>query len=201
MRSAPASPRLGSMTRSTATSSAVSALHGEQGYSTLERQWVRPTLEVNGLYGGYQGAGSKTVIPATATAKISCRLVPDQQPDEIMRLVGQHVEAHVPAGVQAHVVPHAGAAAAYRIDPAHPGLEVARQVLQRLYDRAPVSVLTGGTLPVSEIFHRVLGIDTVFFSFSTADEDFHAPNEFFRLARLWDGLAAWTHYWRLAAGG
>jgi acetylornithine deacetylase/succinyl-diaminopimelate desuccinylase-like protein len=177
------------------------ALFGEEGYSTLERQWVRPTLELNGLYGGYQGAGSKTVIPAVAHAKITCRLVPDQQPEEVLRLVTRHLEAYTPPGVTVHVTPKEGGAPAYRIDPAHQGLRIARAVLGRRYDQEPVTVLMGGTLPVSDLFRRVLGIDTIYFSFSTADEDFHAPNEFFRLSRLWDGLATWADYWRTAGAG
>jgi acetylornithine deacetylase/succinyl-diaminopimelate desuccinylase-like protein len=117
-----------------------SVLVGERGYTTLERQWVRPTLDLNGMWGGYQGAGSKTSIPHVAHAKISCRLVPGQEPERI------------------------------RI---------------------------GATLPVSEMFKRILGIDTMLFSFSTSDEDFHAPNEFFRVQSLRDGLAAWTRYWEI----
>ena len=173
-------------------------LYGEAGYSTLERQWYRPTLEVNGLYGGYQGAGSKTVVPSVAYAKITCRLVPGQGPDEIVRRVIEHLEAHAPPGVTVRVTPHAGGAPAYRIDVAHPALRIAQQVLRRRYGQEPAVVLMGGTLPISDIFQQVLGIDTIYFSFSTADEDFHAPNEFFRLSRLWDGIAAWTDFWRAA---
>ena len=176
----------------------VPALFGEGGYNTLERQWLRPTLEVNGLYGGYQGAGSKTVIPSTAHAKITCRLVPGQRPEEVLRAVTRHLETHAPPGVTVRVTPHAGAAPAYRIDASHRGLRIAQEALQRRYGVEPVTVLMGGTLPISDLFHQVLGIDTVYFSFSTADEDFHAPNEFFRLARLWDGIAAWIDYWRIA---
>lgn len=176
-----------------------SALFGEPGFSALERQWIRPTLELNGLGGGYQGQGGKTVIPSTAHAKISCRLVPDQRPDEIADLVRRHLLERAPAGVEVRAAVLPGGAPAYRLAADHPGLQVARQVLQGLYGREPVPVLIGGTLPVSEIFSRVLGIDTVYFSFSTADEDFHAPNEFFRLSRLWDGLAAWTDFWELAS--
>jgi acetylornithine deacetylase/succinyl-diaminopimelate desuccinylase-like protein len=177
----------------------VAALFGEQGYSTLERQWIRPTLELNGLSGGYEGEGGKTVIPASAHAKISCRLVPDQQPQNIVDLVRQHLLEHTPPGVEIHMTQRPGGSLAYRIAPDHPGLRVAREVLQGLYGQEPASVLIGGTLPVSEIFSRVLGIDTVYFSFSTADEDFHAPNEFFRLPRFRDGLHAWTAYWEAAA--
>jgi acetylornithine deacetylase/succinyl-diaminopimelate desuccinylase-like protein len=176
----------------------VPALHGESGYSTLARQWLRPTLEVNGLYGGYQGAGSKTVVPAAAYAKITCRLVPGQKPDEVLRRVSLHLTEHTPEGVTVTINGHRGGAPAYRIDPGHPGLCIATEALRRLYRQEPVTVLMGGTLPISDIFHRVLKIDTVFFSFSTADEDFHAPNEFFRLSRLWEGIAAWIDYWRTA---
>jgi acetylornithine deacetylase/succinyl-diaminopimelate desuccinylase-like protein len=175
-----------------------SALYGELGYGTLERQWLRPTLEVNGLYGGYQGAGSKTAIAARAHAKITCRLVPGQEPEQIHRLLARHLEAYTPPGVTVQVSPYTGGSPAYRIDAAHPGLRIARATLRRRYYQEPVTVLMGGTLPVSDTFRRVLGIDTVYFSFSTADEDFHAPNEFFRLSRLWDGLAVWTDYLRMA---
>ena len=177
----------------------VSALFGEREYSTLERQWIRPTLELNGLSGGYQGEGGKTVIPTSAHAKISCRLVPRQQPQEISDLVQRHLRQHAPPGIELHVEERPGGASAYRIPPHHPGLQVARKVLRSLYGQEPASVLIGGTLPVSEIFSRVLGIDTVYFSFSTADEDFHAPNEFFRLSRFREGLRAWTDYWEEAA--
>jgi acetylornithine deacetylase/succinyl-diaminopimelate desuccinylase-like protein len=177
----------------------VPALYGEPGYSMLERLWIRPTLELNGLNGGYEGEGGKTVIPSRAHAKISCRLVPDQEPQAIAELVEGHLRSHAPPGVnlRIHVLP--GGAPAYRIDADHAGLLVARDVLRNLYGREPASVSIGGTLPVSEIFARVLGIDTVYFSFSTADEDFHAPNEFFRLSRFRDGLRAWARYWERAA--
>jgi len=176
----------------------VPALFGEEGYTTLERQWLRPTLEVNGIGGGYQGPRSKTVIPASAHAKISCRLAPGQRPDDIVALLRRHIDVHTPVEVEVEVKVHPGSAPAYRIDGAHPGLRVARQVLQEQYGRPPLDVFIGGTLPVAEIFKRALGIDTVFFSFSTADEDFHAPNEFFRVSRLWDRLSAWTRYYSVA---
>ncbi|MBI5879752.1 MAG: dipeptidase [Chloroflexi bacterium] len=170
-------------------------LFGEPGYTTLERQWTRPTLEVNGMWGGYQGPGSKTVTPAEAHCKISCRLVPNQKPDAIRALLAKHLAAHVPRGVTLNIMPDRHAANPYRIPADHIGLKVAETVLRAVYKQAPVFVRMGGTLPVSELFKRILGIDTVFFSFSTADEDFHAPNEFFRVQRLHDGLQAWALYW------
>jgi len=171
------------------------AAFGEVGYSTLERQWLRPTLEVNGMWGGYEGAGSQTVTPNEARAKLSCRLVPDQDPDRIRALVVRHLETHLPAGVSLAVYGERHAALPYRIPSDHPGLATAERVLEQVYRKKAVRVRMGSTLPVCELFKRHLGIDTVFFSFSTADEDFHSPNEFFRLSRLHEGLAAWALYW------
>jgi acetylornithine deacetylase/succinyl-diaminopimelate desuccinylase-like protein len=168
---------------------------GEAGYSTLERQWIRPTLEVNGLWGGYQGEGSQTVTPNEAHAKLSCRLVPDQDPDAIRDLVVRHLETHVPPGVTLSVHGERHAARPYRIPSDHPGLRTAERVLEEVYRKKPLRVRMGSTLPVSALFKRLLGIDTVFFSFSTTDEDFHSPNEFFRVRRLHEGLEAWARYW------
>jgi acetylornithine deacetylase/succinyl-diaminopimelate desuccinylase-like protein len=168
------------------------ALVGEPGYGTLARLWARPTLEVNGLWGGYQGAGSKTVIPAEAHAKITCRLVPDQRPDDIVAKVAAHLRSHTPLGVTLAIRDGDHGAAAYAIPADHPALQAAAAVLAEVYGAAPYRVRMGGTLPVSELFRRILGIYTVFFSFSTADEDFHAPNEFFRVARLYEGQDAWA---------
>jgi acetylornithine deacetylase/succinyl-diaminopimelate desuccinylase-like protein len=173
-------------------------LFGEPGYTTLERQWTRPTLELNGLSGGYQGEGTKTVIPSVARGKITCRLVPNQDPAEILELIERHIEARVPAVAEVMVIKHEGNAPAYRIPRDHPGLGVARSVLRTLDGQEPALVLAGGTLPVCETYDRVLGLDTVYFSFSTADEDFHAPNEFFRVSRFWDGLRAWAEFWEEA---
>ena len=171
------------------------AAFGEAGYNTLERQWVRPTLEVNGMWGGYQGEGSQTVTPNEAHAKLSCRLVPDQDPDRIRALVARHLETHVPAGVTLTLGGERHAARPYRIPSDHPGLVTAERVLEQVYRKKPLRVRMGSTLPVSELFKRLLGIETVFFSFSTTDEAFHSPNEFFRVHRLHEGLEAWARYW------
>lgn len=173
-----------------------SAAIGEPGYSTLERQWTRPTLEVNGLWGGYQGPGSKTVVPSEAHAKITCRLVPDQEPEEVETLVTRHLESHVPHGTTLTIVAGDHRARPARIAREHPVLLAAAEALTEVYGVRPIFVRMGGTLPVAEMFHRVLGLDTVYFSFSTGDEDFHAPNEFFRVNRLHEGLAAWARLWQ-----
>jgi acetylornithine deacetylase/succinyl-diaminopimelate desuccinylase-like protein len=168
---------------------------GEVGYSTLERQWIRPTLEVNGMWGGYQGEGSQTVTPSEAHAKLTCRLVPDQDPDNVRALVARHLETHAPAGVTLSIGGERHAARPYRIRSDHPALGTAERVLEQVYRKKALRVRMGSTLPVSELFKRLLGVDTVFFSFSTADEDFHSPNEFFRVQRLNEGLEAWARYW------
>ena len=147
------------------------------------------------MWGGYQGQGSQTVTPNEAHAKISCRLVPDQDPDKIRALVARHLETHVPAGVTLSIGGERHAARPYRIPSDHPGLVTAERVLEQVYRKKAFRVRMGSTLPVSELFKRLLGIDTVFFSFSTADEDFHSPNEFFRVHRLHEGLEAWARYW------
>jgi acetylornithine deacetylase/succinyl-diaminopimelate desuccinylase-like protein len=171
------------------------AAFGEPGYTTLERQWTRPTLEVNGLWGGYQGPGGKTIVPSEAHAKITCRLVPDQDPDEIVRMVRQHLEANAPPGTRLTILPGGERSRSASIGRDHKVLKAAEAALVDTYGKAPLFVRMGGTLPVAEIFHRLMGLDTVYFSFSTGDEDFHAPNEFFRVHRLHEGLAAWARLW------
>jgi len=170
---------------------------GEPGYSTLERQWIRPTLEVNGMWGGYQGPGSKTVVPSEAHAKITCRLVPDQDPDEVAALVMRHLEDHTPPGTRLTIAPGEHGARPAHIARDHRVLRAAEAALQEVYGVRPLIVRMGGTVPVAEMFQRLMGLDTVYFSFSTGDEDFHAPNEFFRVHRLHEGLAAWARLWDL----
>ncbi|MHB1863902.1 MAG: dipeptidase [Gemmatimonadaceae bacterium] len=173
---------------------------GEPGYTTLERQWTRPTLEVNGMWGGYQGPGGKTVIPSEAHAKITCRLVPDQDPDAIVALVTRHLQSHVPPGTRLAVSPGDHGARAAHIATDHFALRAADAALRAVYGVKPLVVRMGGTVPISELFQRHMGLGTVFFSFSTADEDYHAPNEFFRVHRLHEGLQAWARIWDLLGG-
>jgi acetylornithine deacetylase/succinyl-diaminopimelate desuccinylase-like protein len=173
------------------------ATFGEPGYSTLERQWSRPTLEVNGMWGGYQGPGEKTVIPSEAHAKITCRLVADQDPEEVVALVRRHLASHVPAGTRLSIAANDHGARPAHIAADHFALRAAAVALRKVYGVHPLVVRSGGTVPISELFQRHMGLDTVFFSFSTADEDYHAPNEFFRIHRLHEGLEAWARYWTI----
>lgn len=157
-------------------------LHGEPGYGTHERLWIRPTLEVNGMWGGFQGQGTKTVLPREAHAKITCRLVPDQDPARVLDRLEAHVQAHAPRGVSVAVRRGSALAYPYLVKPDLPATETVRRVLRALYGREPYRVRSGGTVPVCEIFLRHLGVHAVSFGFGLPDERFHAPDEFFRIA-------------------
>ena len=175
---------------------------GEAGYTLLQRNWLRPTLEFNGISGGYSGPGKKTVIPSRASAKITCRLVPGQSPERIAALVCAHLEAHAPKGARVSARPEQGGARAYAVPGDHPALAASEDVLESVFGIRPVRVRMGATVPIGDIFREALGIDTVFFSFATADEDYHAPNEFFRLSSYAQGMTAWARILRaLAAKG
>jgi acetylornithine deacetylase/succinyl-diaminopimelate desuccinylase-like protein len=167
---------------------------GEAGWTMLERNWLRPTLELNGIWGGYSGPGSKTVIPSEAQAKITCRLVPDQAPEAILDCIEQHLRRACPPGATLSVKREPGGAFPVAVPPDHPGLRLAMRVLEETYSQKTLPVRMGATVPIGGIFRQRLGIETVFFSFATSDEDYHAPNEFFRLERLRDGVQAWIRY-------
>jgi len=169
----------------------VAQLFGEAGYSTYERAWVRPTLEVNGIWGGFQGEGIKTVIPSKAHAKITCRLVPDQAPDKIVELITAHVVKHAPLGAKASVKKLAGSADPFLIPFDHPGNQAARVVLKALYGKEPYVARTGGTIPVCGLFLKFLGSHLVNFAFGLEDENLHAPDEFFRISSFKRGLNAY----------
>ena len=170
--------------------------HGEAGFSTLERLWMRPTLDVNGMWGGYTGAGSKTVIPNEAFAKLTMRLVPGQDPEHSKQAVINHLKAHLPAGATLEIYGERGQGGAYAVPAGHPLLEAAAAALEQTTGQQPLQVRIGASLPLTEIVSRILGIDTVMFSFALADENFHAPNEFFRISSIPDGLAAWVQILR-----
>ena len=172
---------------------------GEADRSVLEKLWLRPTLEINGLWGGYQGEGSKTVLPAEAHAKITCRLVPGQDPRRVQEAVAAHLRAACPEGATIEIRPGGGGAAAYEIAPDHPALATVERVLEEVYGVACFRTRIGGTLPLCSVFKDRLGLDTVPMSFSTADEDFHAPDEFFRVASFDRGLIAWARVFHALA--
>lgn len=162
------------------------------GEELLVRQWLEPTLEFNGIAGGYAGQGTKTVIPSEAGAKITCRLVAGQDPARVAQAIDAHLRAALPPGYRLAVTRQGPGSAAFSSDPGLPGLAQAEAVLEELLGRRPLRVAMGATIPVGAVFAEHLGAGTVFFSFSTADEDYHAPNEFFRLSSFRTGLKAWV---------
>lgn len=171
---------------------------GEPGLSTLERLWERPTLEINGITGG----GKYTVIPHLATGHLSCRLVPGQRPDRVLDTITEHIGAQQPPGVRVAVRPDQAGVPAYTIAADHPAIRAASVALARVYPDLPVLLaVIAGTLPATALFEDALGAKTLFFSFSTADEKLHAPNEFMRVSRLREGMFAWEQLWRLLADG
>lgn len=173
------------------------SLFGEKGYSTLERLWMRPTCEVNGLLSGYTGEGAKTVLPSKAMAKVSCRLVPDQSPSEIERLMKAHVAKVAPPGVTVSVQ-HLHGGAPWRADLEGPMFDAARRALKAAFDKDPVITGEGGSIPVVGDFQRILNAPVLLVGFGLPGENAHAPNEWisddnFRrgmraMAALWDEL-------------
>lgn len=177
----------------------VPSLFGEPGYTTLERQWARPTVELNGVWGGFTGEGTKTVLPAEAHAKITCRLVPDQEPGEILDLVEAHLRAHLPPGVTLEVRREKGSALPVLTPADHPAVRAARQALREAYGKEPVLIRMGGSIPVVETLGRVLGAPVVLLGFGLPDENFHAPDEHFHLENFDGGLRTLCAYWPLLA--
>ncbi len=172
--------------------------HGEASYSTLERLWERPTVDVNGIWGG----GKYTVIPRVAVGHVSCRLVPGQDPDHVIEVITAHVSRVAAAGMRVTVQPDAARVPAYTIPADHPAITAATAALESVYPGQEVlQACVPGTLPATVLFERELGVKTLFFSFSTADEKLHAPNEFMRIRRLREGMRAWEQLWRLLAAG
>ncbi len=153
---------------------------GEEGYSILERLGARPSLDVNGMWSGWTGPGAKTVLPAKANAKVSMRLVPDQDPDEISALFSEHVRGLVESGLEIQVrALHGGRPAL--IDRELPAMQAASQALEASFGRAPVFTREGGTIPVVADLKSILGLPTVMLGFGLPDDNLHAPNEKFRV--------------------
>ena len=175
-----------------ALSIGIAAPVGEPGYGPLERNWARPTLDINGIWGGFQGEGNKTVIAREAHAKITCRLVPEQVPSYVIAAIERHIKKHCPAGITATVQQTAGSSSACAIAPTHPVLRVAREALHASYNREPLMIRLGGTLPVAEYFQKDLGQDIVFLAWSMPDEHLHGPDEFFRLENFDRGLRVYA---------
>lgn len=168
----------------------LTAWSGEAGFTPQERMWLRPTLDANGMGGGYQGDGIKTVLPASASAKISCRLVPFQDPERILGAIETFVHDRAPDGVRVDVTRLPGIARAYAVPLDHPALEVAAQSIAEVYGKRPFPMWVGSTVPAAEEFTRILGMTCLYFAFAEYDNAQHATNEFYRIDTLRRGTAA-----------
>ncbi len=153
------------------------ALWGDPEYTALERRWGRPTLDLNGIWGGFQGEGLKTVTPNEAHAKVTCRLVPHQDPGAILDAIEAHLNTHCPPGATVSLRRFNGAARPFAVAADHPALDAARGVLRELYGKEPLITRTGGTLPLAETLQAELGADMIFFSWGMPGDNVHAPNE------------------------
>lgn len=165
----------------------VSATPGEAGYTLVERLWARPTLDVNGLSGGFQGAGAKTVIAAEAMAKVSCRLVPAQDPQRVFEALSAHLRARAPAGVEVEVTPEGlGHPAMSPLDA--PSVSAAAAALREVWGREPVFARSGGSIPIVADFQRLLGAEPLLVGLGQEDDRAHAPNEKFAIDDYLQGI-------------
>lgn len=165
----------------------VPATFGEQGYSTLERVWARPTCDVNGIWGGYQGKGAKTVLPAQGGAKVSMRLVPDQDPKEIAELFIRHIRSIAPPGVTVEVEDLHGASPVL-IDAQGPIVEAAMDAMEDVWGKRPVRIREGGSIPIVSTFSQVLEVPVLLLGFGLSDDRLHSPNEKFDLPNFYGGI-------------
>jgi acetylornithine deacetylase/succinyl-diaminopimelate desuccinylase-like protein len=170
----------------------VEALEGEEGFTTLERLWARPTLEVNGIWGGFSGEGAKTVLPAEAGAKISCRLVPDQNPDEVSDLLEKRLRELAPASVSLEFIRHHGGNP-FLAEPDNTFVKAGARAINKAFGKMPVLVRGGGSVPVTETFQSMLGVPCVMMGVGLPDDRLHSPNEKFDLEQFHKGIeaAAW----------
>ena len=168
-------------------------LTGEPGYSVLERVWARPTLEVHGIAGGFTAAGAKTVIPARATAKVSIRLVPKQDPQKVIAAYKKFVKEKTPAGIETEVrILSAGPAII--VNPDHPAIHVAAQSFRDILGKETVFIRSGGSIPIVGDFATHLGIPTILMGFGLPDDGLHSPNEKYKVTNYYAGIMTIAHF-------
>jgi len=163
------------------------ATQGEVGYSTLERATIRPTLDVNGIWGGYTGQGAKTVLASQAYAKISCRLVPGQDPDKITNLLVNHIEGIAPDAVKVKVTPHHGGQP-YLTPIDFPGYQAAHKAMETTFGKAPIPMRSGGSIPIVAMFEDELGLKSVLMGFGLDSDAIHSPNEHYGVFNYLKGI-------------
>ena len=173
----------------------LTALHGEPGFTPTERNWARPTLEVNGIWGGYQGPGAKTIIPAWAAAKISCRLVPDQDPKAVAQALREYIDEVAPKTVRVSVAELSGHGDPWITPIDHPLIQAAGRALSRVYGREPALIRSGGSIGAVEVMARRLRAPCLLVGFVLPDSLAHAPNERLDLDSFHLGKKAALHLW------
>lgn len=173
----------------------VSGLRGEEGFTTLERRWARPTFDINGLWSGYQGEGAKTVLPARAGAKFSFRLVPNQDPKKLSAALEKKLRELCPPGITLELIDFHGAPGVV-VPLESPFVTAATKAIQDGFGRKPVFMREGGSIPVVATFHDLLGVDTLLLGWGLDDDNTHSPNEKFSLADFQRGIKSSAHLWR-----
>jgi acetylornithine deacetylase/succinyl-diaminopimelate desuccinylase-like protein len=168
-------------------------LTGEPDQSVFARTWARPTFEVHGIAGGFTGAGAKTVIPARATAKVSMRLVPNQDPEKVLKAFKEWVNAETPKGIRTQVrVLSTGPAIV--VNPDHPAIHIAAQAFSEMLNAPTVFIRSGGSIPIVGDFAENLGIPTVLMGFGLPDDGLHSPNEKYRISNYYTGIMTIAHF-------
>lgn len=178
----------------------VAELWGENGFTTNERTGIRPTLEVNGIWGGYTGEGAKTVLPSKATAKISARLVPNQDSRKITDLLLAHFKKIAPASVTVHAFEHHGGEP-YMTPIDSKGYQAAAKAIQTTFGKEPVPVRGGGSIPICSILEKELGIKIVFMGFGLDNDNLHSPNEKYNLENYYKGIETIPYFHKFFAQG
>ncbi|MEN9744094.1 MAG: hypothetical protein RLZZ65_1899 [Bacteroidota bacterium] len=169
--------------------------HGESGYSTMERGSIRPTLDVNGIWGGYTGEGAKTVIASKAFAKISMRLVPDQDPEEITRLFQEHFEKIAPNSVRVKVLPHHGGEPVVTPTDSF-AYDAAARAYETTFGKRPIPVRSGGSIPIIAMFEKELGLKTIMMGFGLDSDAIHSPNEHYGLFNFYKGIETIPYFFK-----
>ena len=168
-------------------------IRGEKGYSTSERTSIRPTLDVNGMWGGYIGEGAKTVLPSKANAKISMRLVPNQDPKKISKLFADHFKKMAPDSVKIKVIPHHGGEPA--VTPTDTvEYKAAAKAMKTTFGKEPIPQRGGGSIPIVALFEEVLGVKSVLMGFGLNTDDIHSPNEHYGLFNYYRGIETIPYY-------
>jgi acetylornithine deacetylase/succinyl-diaminopimelate desuccinylase-like protein len=176
----------------------ISAVRGEKGYTTAERTSIRPTMDVNGIWGGYIGEGAKTVLASQAFAKISMRLVPHQSPEKITELFQKHFESIAPPEVKVKVKPHHGGEPA--VTPTDtPEYQAAYQAMEKTFGKAPIPKREGGSIPIVALFESVLGVKSVLMGFGLDSDAIHSPNEHYGLFNYYKGIETIPYYYQYYA--